>query len=93
MIIGVLSVELTILEAQSLKDKRRVIKGLKERLRHRYNVSVAEIDYLDTHKRCQLGICTISNETRVVHSQLDKLVDTIRQTRGLTLIDYQREIL
>lgn len=93
MIIGVLSVELTILEAQSLKDKRRVIKGLKERLRHRYNVSVAEIDYLDTHKRCLLGISMVSKDSRVVHSQLDKLVDTIRQTRGLTLIDYQREIL
>lgn len=93
MIIGVLSVELAILEAQSLKDKRRVIKGLKERLRHRYNVSVAEIDYLDTHKRCLLGISMVSKDSRVVHSQLDKLVDTIRQTRGLTLIDYQREIL
>ena len=93
MIVGVLSVELTIPEAQSLKDKRRVILGLKERLRRRYNVSVAEVDFQDIHQRCQLGIATVSNESRAVHSQLDRLVDTIRLTRGVVLVDYQRTML
>lgn len=93
MIIGVLSVDLAIPEAQSLKNKRRVILSLKERLRQRYNVSVAEIDFQDMHQRCKLGIATVSNETRAVHSQLDRLVDTIRQTRGVMLVDYQRTML
>jgi len=45
MIVGLLTIDLAIFEAQSLKDKRRVIRGLKERIRGRFNVSVAEIGH------------------------------------------------
>jgi len=93
MIIGVLTVDFSLFEAQSLKDKRRVIQGLKQRLRNRFNVAVAEIAYGDSPKRCRLGIATICNETRVLQSMLDKIVDSMRHVAGLTLLDYQREIL
>ncbi|RME37361.1 MAG: DUF503 domain-containing protein [Planctomycetota bacterium] len=93
MIVGVLSVDLSIAEARSLKDKRRVILGLKDRLRHHFNVSVAEVDHLDAPQRCRLGIATVSRESRTLHARLDKLVEAIRRTRGLSLIDYSRELL
>ena len=44
MVLGVLTLELVIYEAQSLKDKRRVVKSLKERIRNRFNVSVSEVE-------------------------------------------------
>jgi uncharacterized protein YlxP (DUF503 family) len=92
MIVGILTVDLAIFEAQSLKDKRRVVQSVKQKLRNRFNVSVAEVEYGDSPKRCQLGIATVSNESKHVHSQLDKIVDVIRCAGGLTLLEYKREL-
>lgn len=93
MIIGVLTVELAIFDAQSLKDKRRVIGSLKQKLRDRFNVSVAELAYADAPKRCRLGVVMVSQRSRLVHSQFDKIVDVVRRTGGLSLLDYERELL
>ncbi len=93
MVVGILTLELATLEARSLKDKRSVIHGLKQRLGNRFNVSVAEVAYLDTPKRCRLAIAMVSREARPLHSQLDKLVDAVRATPWLTLIDYERSIV
>ncbi len=93
MIVGVLTVELAIFDARSLKDKRRVLAGLKQRLRNRFNVSVAEVAYLDAPKRSRLAVSIVSRESRVVHSQLDKVVDLVRRTVGLSLVDYERQLL
>jgi len=93
MIVGVLTVDVALFEAQSLKDKRRVLQGFKQRLRDRFNVSVAEIDYQDAPKRSRLGIAAVAAGSREAHSVLDKIVELVRQTGGLSLIDYQRELL
>lgn len=93
MIVGILTLDLAVFEARSLKDKRRVIQGVKQRVRNRFNVSVAEVGYTETPKRCRLGIATVSNESRHVHEQLDKIVDLVRGVAGLTLLDYERELL
>lgn len=93
MIVGVLTVDLAVLDARSLKDKRRVIKSIKDRVRNRYNVSVSEVDLQDVMKRSRLGIAMVAVETRAVHSQFDQIVDLIRATRGATLIDYERTML
>ena len=93
MIVALLEIDLAILEAHSLKDKRRVIKGLKERLRHRFNVSVAEVGHADRMRRSRLGVAMVGEGARAVHSQLDKIVEVVRSTAGLTLIDYERRIL
>ena len=93
MIIGAMTVEASLPEAQSLKDKRRIVKGLKERLRNRFNISIAETGYADSFSRAQLAVVTVADETRFVHSVLDKIVDQLRTVHGFTLIDYEREIL
>ena len=92
MIVGVLTVEVAIFEARSLKDKRRVIQGFKQRLRNRFNVSVSEVGHGDAHQRCQLGIAMVSGDSRGLHSQFDKIVDLARATAGLTLLEYEREV-
>ena len=62
MFIGVLKVSLFLSEPQSLKDKRRIIKSLIERLKNKFNLSVAETGYLDSWNNSELGIVCISNE-------------------------------
>ena len=93
MIVGILTVELATLEARSLKDKRRVIQSVKQKLHNRFNVSVAEVAHGDSIKQCRLGVAVVSNESRQVHSVLDTIVDSLRRVPGLTLVDYQRELL
>jgi len=91
MIVGLLTIDLAIFEAQSLKDKRRVIRGLKERIRGRFNVSVAEIGHANAAKRCTLGVAMVAESARPMHGQFDLIVELVRTVGGLTLVDYQRE--
>lgn len=58
--IGVLTLELKIDHSHSLKDKRHVVKSLKEKLRSRFNVAVAEIDYQDVWQRSVVAAVTVS---------------------------------
>jgi len=53
---------LQIPQAHSLKDKRRQIKSLKERLMNRFNASVAEVDFLDNWQKSELAVCMLSND-------------------------------
>jgi uncharacterized protein len=93
MVVGVLQLELQIPDAMSLKDKRRAVKSLKDRLGARHNVSVAEVDYLDEHRRCLLAVAMVSNDGRFTDSCLSKIVDEVRQHRSVLLMDYEIELL
>ena len=93
MTVGVLQIEVSIPDAFSLKDKRRVIKSLKDRIAHRHNVSIAEVGALDEHRRSVIGIAMVSNDSRYVESALSKLVDFVRTIPQLSLIDYQIDLL
>ena len=67
MNVGLCILEIHLSSAQSLKDKRRVLKGLKDRLRSRFNVSVAEIDHQDLWQRAAVAAVTVSSDH--VHAQ------------------------
>ena len=93
MTIGVLQLEIAIHDAMSLKDKRRVVKSIKDRIAHHHNVSIAEVGALDEHRRSILGIAMVSNDSRYVESALSKLVDFVRRTPNVSLQDYQIDLL
>ncbi len=90
MTVGVLTLDLVVFESRSLKDKRRVIKSLKDRLANRFRVSVAEVDHLDVWQRAVLGVALVSNDPVHVHGCLDRIVDFVRRQRGVNLIDYDK---
>ena len=92
VIVGTLRIELALYEARTLKDKRRVIKSLKDRLANRFNVSVAEVDALNSPRRAVLGLAMVANEQRFVESCLDKVVDHVRHDPRASLTDYETEI-
>lgn len=64
-------------EAHSLKDKRRIVKSLIDQVRHRFNVSIAEVDAQDYHQKIVIGIACVSNSDRVARSILDTVVHWI----------------
>jgi len=93
MTVGVLQIELSVADAMSLKDKRRVIKSLKDRIANGHNVSIAEVGALDEHRRCILGMAMVSNDSHYVQGALSKLVDFVRMVPQVSLIDYQIDFL
>jgi len=93
MTIGVLQIELTVIDAMSLNDKRRVIKSIKDRISNGNNVSIAEVVALDEHRRCILGLAMVGNDKRYVEGALSKLVDFVKMVPQVSLQDYQIEML
>ncbi|AEG61018.1 DUF503 domain-containing protein [Desulforamulus ruminis] len=93
MIVGLMTVELFIGEANTLKDKRRVLKSIIDRIRSRFNVSIAEVDHQDLWQRATLGVAVVSNETNHVHQMMDTVIRSIESNGGAELIQYSTEIL
>ncbi|MCA9394808.1 MAG: DUF503 domain-containing protein [Candidatus Omnitrophica bacterium] len=77
-----LTVRLHIPHAQSLKEKRMVIKSLKERMRHKFNVTVAEIGQQDKWQVATLGIAMVGNDNRRIHASLQNVI-TFMERFGL----------
>jgi len=92
MTIGSLQVKLVVRQSLSLKDKRSVIKSLKERVRNKFNVSIAEVGALDHRQLCVLGVAVIGNDARFVNSSLSNVVSFIRACHGVELVDYELEL-
>ena len=89
MHVGILQIEISIPDAMSLKDKRQVVKSLKDRIAHGHNVSIAEVGALDEHRRSIIGIAMVSNDKRYIEGALSKLVDFVKMLPQASLTDYQ----
>jgi uncharacterized protein len=86
-IVGLLTVELHLPEAETLKDKRQVIHSLLDRLANRFNVSVAEVDHLDSHQRAVLAVAAVANDAAFVGQVLDKVRGQIEAEPRALLVD------
>jgi len=85
--IGVLTLELRLEHARSLKDKRHVVQGLKDRLRHRFNVAVAEIDYQDLWQRAMVAAVTVSGDRSRAEQVLQSVEKEAASFLGASLVD------
>lgn len=79
--------------ARSLKDKRRIIKGMKERLRNRFNISLAEIAHFDQWQSATLGMTMINPERSEIDKMVESINNVIQETRDVELTDQHREWL
>ncbi|MCC6365144.1 MAG: DUF503 domain-containing protein [Bryobacterales bacterium] len=86
-VIGVLTLEVHIEDSHSLKDKRHVVKGLKDRLRHRFNVSVAEIGGQDTWQRSVVAAVTVSGDRTYAEQVLQAVESDAANFLGGALVD------
>lgn len=93
MIVGLCTVELYIASAHSLKEKRSVIKSLMERIKNKFNVSIAEIDYQDNWQRAVFGIATVSNETVHVNQVLNNITKFIENNDMSEVVNITIEII
>lgn len=91
--VGLLHLELIIGDAMSLKDKRRIVKSFKDRVRARHNVSVAEVDELDSHRRAVLAVAMVGSDSRYVESALQKIANAASLHRGMHPAAIELELL
>jgi uncharacterized protein len=75
MVIGVLSLELFLPACRSLKDKRRILLSFKTRVRGRFNVAVAEVDFQDVWQRALMSVVTLSSDRKLVDQTLERIRD------------------
>lgn len=91
MIVGVLSFKLVMRQSRSLKDKRRIIKSLKDRIRNKFNVSVAETGMQDNRQIAVIGVAAVGSDRRFINGILSNVANLIDIYPQAELIDYQIE--
>jgi len=92
MVVGTLRMELHIPASHSLKAKRSVVNHVKERLRTRFNASVAEVDHQDLWQRATLGVAIVSGEAGVLDRVLRDILAVVEREDRLEVLDYQIRI-
>lgn len=91
MVIGVCKINLLIEEAFSLKEKRRIVKSLIERLKSRFNASIAEIGLNDKWQSAVIGIACVSNEGGHIDSMLSSIIEFVENDGRVIITDYNTE--
>ena len=92
MIIGLLRLDILIPASNNLKDKRSTIKSLKETIRKRFNVSIAETGKLDKWSRSEISITKVSNEAKFIRQEFQKIQNDIESRYPVEIIDKQEEV-
>lgn len=92
MVVGLLTLELHIPGARSLKDKRMVLRSVKDRLK-KFNVAVAEVDHQDLWQRATLGVVTVSDSTEAVDRALASVADEVERIEPGLITDTRLEFL
>lgn len=93
MVVGILSVTIDIPGADSLKDKRQVLKSLLEHLRQKFGVSAAEVAENDSWRRAVLGVACVSNDVKSANRVLDKAADYVESNPAVSVVSIELEFV
>lgn len=88
MIVGIITVKLKIPMAQSLKDKRRVIKSLTDKSKNKFNIAVAEVGNKDLWKDAELGLVTIADDKRYLEKVINNIIKYVEDFPEALLYKY-----
>ena len=92
MIVGICQLKISIYEAHSLKEKRRILKSLKEKLKNKFNISIAEVGENEKWQTSIIGISIVSNNKKIIESSFDKILNFVETFYELEIIDKYVEI-
>ncbi|NLJ58542.1 MAG: DUF503 domain-containing protein [Tissierellia bacterium] len=92
MIVCSCEIEILIYQANSLKEKRQVVKSIIERIKSKFNASVAEVGYNDLWNRALVGVAVVSNNKKICQSSVDKILSFIDNDERVEILNYNREI-
>jgi len=92
MLVGVLTIDLFLLEGGSLKDKRKILNSLKARLRQTFNIAISEVDYHDKWQRSRLGISTVSTDSQHIEQTFSKIMEFFYRDGRLEVMGQEKNI-
>ena len=92
MFVGIVRIELHVPAARSLKDKRHVVRSLKERIRERVKAAVAEVDHQELWQRAALGVVVVSGDGGHVHEMLNAVRQIVDRAVEAQVLDWQERI-
>ena len=92
MLVGVLTVDLYLLEGGSLKAKRKVVNSIKGHLRQAFNIAISEVDYHDKWQRTTIGISTVSNEVKHIDQMFSKIMEQLYRDARFEVLSQDRTI-
>lgn len=90
--VGVLKIRLNVRESHSLKDKRQVLRGIKDKLKNTFNISIAEVDELENRQVIVLGVSVVGNENAHVRDVLEKVSQALRVHPVAEFVEQQMEV-
>jgi len=93
MVVGIMTVELSLGDIFTLKEKRQIVKSVIERIKSRYNVSIAEVDMLDVKRRAVIGMACVSNSQQLVDRQLDLILNFLESDGRFAIEDIHKEVI
>lgn len=93
MFVGIVQVELRLHTPDNLKEKRRIVRSLKDRIRTRYQVAIAEVGGLDVYRECVFGISLVSNDGRHARERCQAVVDFLENAPHAEVVDILVEVL
>jgi hypothetical protein len=93
MVVGLASIDIHIPESGSLKSKRHFLKGIKDRVKNKFNVSIAEVGHNDLWQRTTIGVSVVANDKKFANRVLSQVVEYINKENELQILDYSIEIL
>ena len=88
-----LAVDLHLPASRSLKDKRQILRSLKDRLRRKFNVAVAELDFQDVWQSATVGVVTLSSASQHVEESLQHVLAEAQRILGPVLVDHSVDLL
>ena len=93
MTLGCCSLKFFLHGNRSLKGKRRVIKSMRDRIKNKFNVSIAEVGDQDDWQKIHLGIAAVSSDSQYVEGQMNQIVDFIDHLHLAEMTDYKIELI
>ncbi|RMG68168.1 MAG: DUF503 domain-containing protein [Calditrichaeota bacterium] len=93
MVIAVLTIELYIPGSSSLKEKRMVLRSLKDRIGKKFNVSIAEVDYLDKWQRSRIGVVQVGSDYRYIEKNMQQIFNLIDGNGMAQIVDHTLEFI
>ena len=93
MVVGIASLRFVIPGSHSLKDKRRRLRAVKDRLRAQFNLSIAEVDAQDVWQTAVLGLSAVGTDRAYVEGLLDQAIQMVRRQRDVTLVSVEKEFV
>ena len=93
MVVGILKIELLLHDNRSLKGKRKIVKSMVDKVKHKFNVAIAETGSNDKWQKIELGVSSVGNDRRHIDASLNNVLDFLESLYLADIVDAQMEIL